>query len=495
MSENGNKPEDDADKTGAPEVEAEVVEETDGAASAFDETPPDVEEALAGAEEELGGRKSTLTPGVMLFFAFVIVAVIALGVWRFQSAGQTQAPTQDETGSIDTNVNERSSDPDEANEPVAVPIEPQSSVDDAKIGNLQGDDLKPEQSPPAQNGGFLPPVTKEGAEKLANSVEEGAKEAMRRIQEAEAAVENGSENQSADEVTGFDVEEAETDSNQSSASSDAAPANTENEPPVMEQGLVNRDDPIVQEPPGLGAEKLANDLDDLRRETARLEGALKAEQARNVELAAEIASLRESFETALAARDERYAGEISAMRTSLQKIQNTEVEGATDKLKATLALRALQRKVEAGAPFASELTAVAEYAPEEASKLAPYAHDGVPTEMELQEGFDAAARAGLAAAGLEKAGGGVSGVIARAQSLVSVRPAAPQTGDTPRAVISRAEHALGEGDLTSALNELASLPPSAQEAMTGWVELARSSSLASSVLNTLSDRFAANGSE
>ena len=86
---------------------------------------------------------------------------------------------------------------------------------------------------------------------------------------------------------------------------------------------------------------------------------------------------------------------------------------------------------------------------------------------------DAAARRALAAAGQAEAGGGLSGIMARAKSLVSVRPAAPMDGDDPGAILSRAENALEQGEIGFALLQLEDLPLPAQEAMAGWIANAR----------------------
>ena len=51
-----------------------------------------------------------------------------------------------------------------------------------------------------------------------------------------------------------------------------------------------------------------------------------------------------------------------------------------------------------------------------AAALEAHAETGVKSDAELRESFDAAARRALAAAGQAKAGGGVSGLMARARS-------------------------------------------------------------------------------
>ncbi len=497
MTQDGDKSEDKDGETAAPEVEAEVVSDDEAPASAFDDASPEVEDALEGAEAELGPRKTTLTPGVMLFFVFVAVALIALGAWRFMSGATLDAaPDENETADQETPVADVASMPVQAEMPPdPAPQEPSPS----KTSNLPADNLKAPTDAAPGNDSFLPPVTESGANKLANTVEEGAKEALRRMHESEAA--ENAKSQPADETTGFEI--APADEEQTVAPG-AADSETMTQPgtssgidsgaPSLEQDAAAENAAPSDEQQTVVPEKIANELQSLRAETERLENAFSAEQERNAALQEEIASLRDNFETALAARDQQHAEELASMRAEFKKIQNNQIAGATNTLKATLALNALRRKVDAGAPFANELTAMAVFAPEAAARLAPYAQDGVPAETELRDSFGAAARKGLAAAGREQAGGGVSGLVARAQGLVSVRPAAPQAGDSPRAVISRAEHAVIKGDLTYALSELDRLSPKVRETMKDWTEKARICSEAETVLAELAARFNDNGS-
>lgn len=495
MVQNGSKPEDETGETNAPEVEAEVVADDHEPSPAFDDPPPEVEDALDAAEAELSPRKSTLTPGVMLFLAFVAVALIALAVWRFMPGGPAAGPGESDAAVQETPGDETA--PVSAqNETLSEPQEDQRS----KIDNLPADNLQAPGDAGAADGSFLPPVTEAGANKVANSVEAGAKEAMRRMQEAEEGGRE-SEQPSTDEITGFDVDAAEEapgadpEAAEEPGGVEETEARAETSDGNIAADLASSDGPERNGEDQSGiSEKITNELQSLRDETARLESAFSAERERNAALQEEIANLRDSFEAALAARDQQYAEELSSMRADFEKIRNTQIEGATDRLKATLALNALRRKVDAGEPFVNELTAVAEFAPDEASILAPYAHDGVPADTELRASFGDAARAGLAAAGQEKAGGGVSGLVARAQSLVSVRPAEPQAGDTPRAVISRAEHAVREGDLTYALSELDTLSPAVREAMKEWTEKARARSEAEAALARLARQFDDGGS-
>jgi hypothetical protein len=59
------------------------------------------------------------------------------------------------------------------------------------------------------------------------------------------------------------------------------------------------------------------------------------------------------------------------------------------------------------------------------------------------------------------------------QSTTGARSMTPREGTDPDAVLSRAEAALGAGDLDLSLTEIAALPAVAQEAMAGWTTQAK----------------------
>ena len=80
--------------------------------------------------------------------------------------------------------------------------------------------------------------------------------------------------------------------------------------------------------------------------------------------------------------------------------------------------------------------------------------------------------------------------MARAKSVISVRPATPQAGDAPGAVISRAENALSEGETAFALLQLEDLPLVAQSAMADWIADARARAEAEAALAMLQSRLA-----
>ena len=56
---------------------------------------------------------------------------------------------------------------------------------------------------------------------------------------------------------------------------------------------------------------------------------------------------------------------------------------------------------------------------------------------------------------------------------VGLRSVTPRSGDSPDAILSRAEAALRSGDLPQTLTELGSLPEAAQAPLSDWMDRAR----------------------
>jgi hypothetical protein len=459
VSEGGERPKNEDGKD-IPEVEAELVQETAPAADAFDDaapacaTAPDTEPDAPAPRKT--GLTTGLTPGVVLFILFSLAAVGVFAYWRFQ---ERPAAREDVAAGEPTPT----APAEETAPPEQKPAPAQEADAENKIANAAPDGMKwPDAPPQADSGaeaakpeGFLPPVGAAGAAKLSNEIEDGAKEAMLEFQEKADAAETAAA------------------------------------PPSVDIPSTDSIDRFEIEDPALA--KIDNDLEGLKQEFAaeaqRLEAALIEERQRNADQAAEISALRAELSAALAARDQAVEEERAALRAEMEKISNEDVKISTQHMKASFALAALTRAVDQGDPYTEELAAISQFDPAAAATLTAQAETGVATEAALRERFPAAARAALAAAGQEQAGGGVSGLVARAASVISVRPASPQAGDTPGAVLSRAEHALGQGETAFALLQLEDLPMSAQTAMADWIADARARAEAEAALAALQSRL------
>ncbi|MEO1151046.1 MAG: mitofilin family membrane protein [Pseudomonadota bacterium] len=291
---------------------------------------------------------------------------------------------------------------------------------------------------------------------------------------------------------------------------DAPPSSGEDENVNAEPaiGVVAPDDSVAnaaanEDAARAVAEQFAGEIAALEQSfeerTQRIADALEAERARAATQAEEIASLKRELDDALAANAERSSAEIALLRSRIDELQAQEVQKKSDteqQTRALLSIISLQRAFDKGQPYASELNVLKQVMPGaiDFGPLDAAASTGAPTLTDLQERFPAAIRTTLATQD-KSAKGPVGHVLRNLRSLVSVRPATPQTGDTPAAVISRAENALEEGRLSDTLRELDVLGDNASEGMKTWMAAARMRAEAGQLVARLNDRLLAGVSQ
>jgi hypothetical protein len=476
-----------ADATSSiPEVEAEIVGEDEAPrpGAGFDDGEESVaDEAIAG-EAAPPPPKSWLTPGVILLTAFVLVAVVVV-FWRLQSGGegevQTPPPVAAQDGvAVDGDKVEQTPDRTEG----ALPPPQSDGADAEKITNDGGDIIKQAVAEAvidenAQQTDDVSSLPLPDDEKInAQPLGEGLKDTLQAPSEApERDVETPQ-----DAPMKFEFE----DGADTVGPADAEPAD-EPAAPLIEEAAVS---PGLT-PAGQDTAKIENDMGALkqamRSQMADIAAALDAERARSAALEDEINALRRDFAAALDERDARAAAQWSSLRADLDKIQNVDGVAPAQLAAGIIALSALERAMNVGAPFVRELDLLAGIAPDAPAirALRRHAEGGVPTLSALQESFGAAARAGLAAAGVERHGA----IAARLMGLISVRPAEPEAGDSPAAVISRAEEAVHQNDIARALDELVALPAPARAAMREWLELAQARAEAETAAAALGEHF------
>ena len=206
-----------------------------------------------------------------------------------------------------------------------------------------------------------------------------------------------------------------------------------------------------------------------------------------------------------------YEDELARLRTQVQALQN-DAESATiafaqqadqaaervaaananaAKLESRAGLMQIRAAIDSGAPFTDAVAAVTTV--DVPKPLLNQAENGVPTRQALIDGFAAPAREALAASRRALAEGNAADRFgAFLQTQVGVRSTVPRDGDGPDAVLSRAEAALRSGDLTTALDEVATLPPEGQEAMKPWQQLVIKRRNALNAVKTLGDALAQN---
>ncbi len=204
---------------------------------------------------------------------------------------------------------------------------------------------------------------------------------------------------------------------------------------------------------------------------------------------------------------EAYERELAALQASAAA-QRAEIEGlidnalnvkeATADAARTANVQAALTKVTAaigtGQPFADALGELGENGVTDLpAGLSDVAESGVVTLSNLQTRFPDSARASLSAARASGAGGeeeaGLGGFLKR---QLGARSVAPKEGSDPDAVLSRAEAAVRDGQLDTALTEIDGLPDAAKTAMQDWLDDARARQAAAAAAADLSNSLTAN---
>ncbi len=236
---------------------------------------------------------------------------------------------------------------------------------------------------------------------------------------------------------------------------------------------------------------LQDSSESVMDEFGRFDGALAALQERIEsveaqpipigELPEQIASAYDrQFAEILGTVDERFIEMKEALDTGLAEIEAARTEAELSKQEArrsedsAIAREALARIVsalESGSAFATELGQL-----QRLNGLIPpdiltsIAAAGAPTRAELSDAFPELARKALDAATTEAVKEGDIGPFrAFMQTQLGHRSLEPHEGDSPDAVLSRAEAAARADDLGTALAEVATLPPSAQDQFADWI--------------------------
>lgn len=155
--------------------------------------------------------------------------------------------------------------------------------------------------------------------------------------------------------------------------------------------------------------------------------------------------------------------------------------------KARAALAQIRSSLDTGAPMTAALAEWAEVTGAPAPDALLSVAGGVPTLAKLQDDFPPAARQALSDSRSEGASGEVVGGFGSfLREQLNVRSVAPREGDDADAILSRAEAALREGQLQTALTEVAALPELAAAPLAGWVNQAQARADALTAANEIS---------
>ncbi len=238
------------------------------------------------------------------------------------------------------------------------------------------------------------------------------------------------------------------------------------------------------------AREIAQAMGSLLQRLEGTESAVAAIEDSAAGLSAQGATMDESL-SALAVRvaaaqnaQESLRAEIAEVRElAAQRIEDVQAAAASAAAEADrraalaearAALDTIGAALDSGAAFAPALERVAEATDDIPAALHEAAPVGVATLNALQDGFDAAARAGLRASLQQTETDSTTDRLGNfLRSQIGARSLEPRDGADPDAVISRATRAVEEGAIARALDELEALPPAGQAAMSGWINAAR----------------------
>lgn len=247
---------------------------------------------------------------------------------------------------------------------------------------------------------------------------------------------------------------------------------------------------------GNGSAALNADVDALRAALVDAEAKISTLET-SVQSAVENAAAPQAQESELAGLSERIAAletrpaaasvtqqsvqqsidPIEAQMAEIERRLNTLTEAQQERqvdgksMAISLAFYNLQRAAREGRPYALELKSVEENAPIplDLAALEPWRDQGVKSMDQLQESFDAAAKAAIDAENQPTDESLTSEVWSRAKSFIRIRRKGDVEGEDTSAILARVEHDLETRDLKAALAEAEKLQGRAAEAVAPWL--------------------------
>lgn len=156
-------------------------------------------------------------------------------------------------------------------------------------------------------------------------------------------------------------------------------------------------------------------------------------------------------------------GRVAVLETGQQR--------ALDAAGAALAAATLADAARTARPFAEELAGLERVLPlsPDLRALGRLAQQGAPTRAGLADEFETlAGRTAVAARDPGRNADFLARLRHALSSVVSIRQVGATQGNTPDAVLARAQKLLNEGDIEGALTDLETLPPAAQTVLAPW---------------------------
>ncbi len=230
-----------------------------------------------------------------------------------------------------------------------------------------------------------------------------------------------------------------------------------------------------------------------QRIQATLDKALADAATANAKTLQEMQAAIDELKGKVAALAEAGPGGPSLDLTALtERVAKLEAEidkgmAGTKSAAAAIAFANLRAAVVQGRPFATELATIKSFIPDPGD-LGPlaYADKGIPTVPELTRSFPASRDAALAAAAPAPSGSLIDRLLASASTLIKVkRVDEAASGDSPSAVLARAEALLDKGDLAGAVKQVETLQGAPREAFSGWLDQAHARLAANDIMQRL----------
>lgn len=239
---------------------------------------------------------------------------------------------------------------------------------------------------------------------------------------------------------------------------------------------------------------LSDDIAGLKETLAQLETRISAAEMRPIAdggdpeaaaaYAAQLAELKSSVESQKA--------EITTLLSNARTVEEATADAA--RLAAgQSALARITSAIGSGASFSGEMAELnAAGVNDLPEALKATAADGVVTLANLQSRFPDAARAALSAARATGADGSEPGLGSFLRRQLGARSVTPREGNTPDAILSRADAAVRNGLIADALLEIDALPEESQTPIQTWITDARARVDAQDAVQTLSQSLSAN---
>ncbi len=218
--------------------------------------------------------------------------------------------------------------------------------------------------------------------------------------------------------------------------------------------------------------KIVQDLDKVHADTGEMSRSISAIDKKIEAYISKVIG-REDVSRALTPVSTKLADLEKTVTAMLkrEKLGQTDIERAA----LAIALSNLQRAIEQGREFASELDAVKNLAPEKLNlnTLSSFRNQGIPTTEALSSQFPSVAAVVLKADRTPEGNSVLNQFFSNARSVVRIRRTGEVQGESTEAVVARMEVRVKKGDLSGALAEAEGLTGPALEAAMPWLKQVR----------------------